>query len=110
MGSRTIAPIEQISPPRRKPIRLAAGIVGALDTAAWLFPASVTYYWSDSDPATKGLDEGAAGVTTILFAITAAPALLLAARGRAPRTALLLAIAFPTVFLALLVAVALALP
>jgi hypothetical protein len=48
-------------------------------------------------------------VTTILFAITGAPALLLAMRSRAPRAALLLALAFPTAFVALLVAVAYAL-
>jgi hypothetical protein len=69
----------------------------------------VRHFWPGGDPATTGLDAAVALVTTILFAITGAPALLLAMRSRAPRAALLLALAFPTAFVALLVAVAYAL-
>lgn len=69
-----------------------------------------TYFWSQHDPATKGLDEGAGQVVTVLFAITGLPALVLVWRGRAPRTALILALAFPGVFLTLLGLVAYLLP
>jgi hypothetical protein len=42
----------------------------------------------------------------VLFALTGAPALVLAWRGRALVTALILALAFPAVFLALLLVAA----
>jgi hypothetical protein len=80
---------------------MAAGIVGVVDAGAWLF-LFVTYHWSDGDPATRGFDEAAAWIATILFAVAGAPALVLAVRGRAPRPALLLALGFPAVFALLL--------
>jgi hypothetical protein len=107
LGSEAIAKIERRT--RRNSIRTAAGIIGAFDAVAWLLLAA-TYYWSDSEPATKDFDEAAAAVTTALFVVTGAPALVLAARARAPRAALILALGFPTVFLILLVAVAYTLP
>jgi hypothetical protein len=93
----------------RKPARIAAGIIGAFDGAAWLVLA-IIYFWPGSDPATKGLDRAAAWATTILFVVTGAPALVLAVRGRAPRLALTLALAFPIVSLALLIVAVYALP
>jgi hypothetical protein len=93
----------------RKSLRVAGAITGAFDTAAWLFLAG-QYFWSGSDPATKGFDEGAGVAATVLFALTGAPALVLAWHSRAPRTALLLGLAFPAVFLGLLGLVAALLP
>jgi hypothetical protein len=90
-------------------VRIAAGIIGAFDTVAWLFLLT-TYFWSDGDPATRGWDAAAAGISTGLFATTAAPALALAALDRALRTALVLALAFPTIFVLLLLFVAYTLP
>jgi len=73
-----------------------------LDTIAWIFIACATFL-SGSDPATKGLDVAAGVAVTGLFALTAVPAIALVARRRAPRTALMLALAFPAVFALLLV-------
>src|SRR5215831_21201296 len=64
-------------------------------------------FMSGSDPATKGLDE-AAGVTALLL-ITAAPALGLILFGRALKTALTLALAFPAALAALFIAANIAL-
>jgi hypothetical protein len=106
LGGETIATSEETAP--RRSTRVAAGIIGAFDAIAWLL-LLVRYFRSDSNPTTANLDATVAWVTTILFAFTGAPALLLAIGGRAPRVALLLSLAFPTVFVALLVAVAYAL-
>ena len=58
-------------------------------------------FLSASDPATKGLDSAFGWVATGLFAITGVPGLVLAGLGRAPRTALTLALAFPAGFILL---------
>jgi hypothetical protein len=65
--------------------------------------ASVT---STSDPATIGFDGAAGAMVALLFAVTGAPALVLSYFGKAPKTALTLAIAFPAVFALLFGAVA----
>jgi hypothetical protein len=57
--------------------------------------ASIT---STSDPATIGFDQAAGALVALLFMMTGAPALALNYLGKAPRTALLLAMAFPAVF------------
>ena len=88
-------------------LRLAAIVVGLLDAVAWIVLALLTFQ-SGSDPATKGLDVAAGAVVTVLFLVTGAPALVLAYIGRAPRTALVLALAFPAVFVLLFVAVVIA--
>ena len=75
-----------------------------LDTLVLACVAFATF-WSGSDPATKGLDTAAGVAVTALFALTGAPALVLASIRRAPRTALTLALAFPSL-LALLLAAA----
>jgi len=91
-----------MSPPRA---RLAALIIVALDAIGWAVVA-INTFWSTSDPATKGFDEAAGYVVTILFVLTGAPALVLAGFRRAPRLALGLALAFPAAFaLAFLAAV-----
>jgi hypothetical protein len=86
-------------------LRSAAAIIAALDAALWLYLA-YGFFLSGGEPATAGLDRAGGGVVTVLFCLTGVPALLLAWRGRAPRAALLLALAFPTVFLSLLALVA----
>jgi hypothetical protein len=84
--------------------RAAAIVVAALDCVAWLGVAAVTFA-SGSDQATKGLDNVAGWLVTLLFAATAVPALVLIYRQRAPRTALALALAFPATFVVLFAAV-----
>ena len=79
--------------------RAAALIVGALDAAAWALVAIATVL-SGSDAATKGLDNVAGLAVTALFAVTGLPALILAWRGRWPRVALWLSLAFPLAFVA----------
>jgi hypothetical protein len=88
-------------------IRTAAIVIGLLDAAVWVVLAFMTLL-SGSDPATKGLDIGAGAIVTALFLATSAPALVLAWVGRAPRTALVLALAFPVAFVLLFVAVVIA--
>jgi len=88
-------------------IRIATIVIGLLDAAAWIVLAFMTFL-SGSDPATKGLDIGAGLVVTVLFLVTGVPGLVLASIGRAPRTALTLALAFPAVFVLLFVAVVIA--
>jgi len=88
-------------------LRTATIIVCLVDAAAWVFVAFATFL-SGSDAATKGLDEGAGLIVTALFLVTGAPALALAFLGRAPKTALTLAFAFPAAFAALFVAAVIA--
>jgi hypothetical protein len=83
-------------------LRTATIIVCVLDAAVWASVAFVMFV-SGSDPATSGLDEAAGYIVTALFLITAAPALALIAYGRAPRTALTLALVFPVVFAGLFI-------
>ena len=80
-------------------MRLAAWIIALLDTAIFLFAASITFF-SGSDPATKGLDNAAGWAMLAFYALTAGAALVLLWRGRAPRTALALALAFPALIVA----------
>ena len=63
-----------------------------------------------SDPATAGLDTAAGAGVTVLLALTALPAFLLARAHRAPDLALGLALAFPGAFTLLLIGVAVSLP
>ncbi len=88
-------------------LRTATIIVCLVDAAAWALVAVATFM-SGSDAATKGLDEGAGLIVTALFLVTGAPALALVLLGRAPITALTLALAFPTAFAALFVAAVIA--
>jgi hypothetical protein len=87
-------------------MRLATLIIALLDTALLLFAISITFF-SGSDAATKGLDNAAGWGVLLLFAVTAAPALVLWWRNKAPRAALAFALALPVsivVCVALLVA------
>ncbi|MBI3704701.1 MAG: hypothetical protein HY244_12865 [Rhizobiales bacterium] len=86
--------------------RTAAFIVGGLDALGWLLVCVGTFF-SQSDPATKGLDTFAGLAVSIVFLLTGVPALVLAWRNRAPRLALVLSLGFPTGFV-LLFAVAVA--
>ena len=86
--------------------RTAAFIVGGLDALGWLLVCAGTLF-SQSDPATKALDNFAGFAVSVVFLLTGVPALVLAWRGRAPRLALALALGFPTGFV-LLFAVAVA--
>ena len=83
--------------------RTATIIVCLVDAAAWAFVAFATFT-SESDAATKGLDQGAGLIVTALFLVTGAPALALALLGRAPIAALTLALAFPVAFAAAFIA------
>ena len=85
--------------------RTATVALCALDAAAWALVAGATFM-SGSDPATIGLDRSAGIAVTALFAVTGAPAIVLAWRKRAPTAALILSLAFPvTLALAFVVAV-----
>jgi hypothetical protein len=83
-------------------VRIGTIIVSVLDAAVWAVLA-FSMFMSGSDPATKGLDEAAGVIVTALLLITAAPALALILFGRAPKTALTLALAFPAALAALFV-------
>ena len=84
-------------------IRTAAIVVSLLDAGGWAFVAVATFL-SGSDPATKGLDNAAGLVATVLLLVTAAPALVLALVRRAPRLSLTLALAFPVTFTLIFIA------
>jgi hypothetical protein len=88
-------------------VRLATIIVSLLDFVAWIFTASATFL-SGSDQATKGLDNVAGMAVTALVLVTGAPALVLALKGRASKTALTLALAFPATFAVLFIALVVA--
>jgi hypothetical protein len=90
-------------------LRLTTIIIALLDIAVILFAVSVTFL-SGSDAATKGLDNAAGWAALALFLLTAAPALVLVAKGRAPRTALAFALAFPVAIVAFFVVVVATLP
>jgi hypothetical protein len=77
--------------------------VSLLDAAASAIVA-VASYNSGSDPATIGFDYAAGVIVGVLFLLTGLPALVLAFRQRAPRTALILALAFPALFAVLFLA------
>jgi hypothetical protein len=80
----------------RTTLRTATITVCLFDAAAWILVALATFM-SGSDPATRGLDQAAGVVVTALFLVTAAPAFALILLGRAPVTALVLALAFPAI-------------
>jgi len=88
-------------------LRNATLIVCIVDAVVWIFVAFATFM-SGSDAATKGLDEGAGLIVTALFLVTGAPSLALVLLGRAPKTALTLALAFPAAFVVLFVAAVIA--
>jgi hypothetical protein len=81
--------------------------IGLVDGVVWAFVAFAAFS-SGSDAATKGLDQGAGLVVTVLFLFTGAPALALAWFGRAPIAALMLALAFPIAFVVAFVAAVIA--
>lgn len=75
-------------------------ILCAVDALAWAAMAFAAFF-SGSDPATRELDGLVGLAVTILFALTAVPAALLAWRRKAPDFALVLALGFPAAFLLL---------
>ena len=90
-------------------LRLATIIIALLDTAIFLFAISITFF-SGFDPATKGLDNAAGWGMLAFYALTGGAALVLLWRGRAPRAALALALAFPALIVAAVVAIVATLP
>ncbi len=89
--------------------RLTALIIAVLDLVGWGL-AGFNLLVADADPATRGLDQLGGYAITLLFVLTALPALVLAGLNRWPRAALGLSLAFPATFVVLLVAVAVTLP
>jgi len=87
--------------------RTATIIVCTVDAAIWAFVAFASLT-SQSDAATKGLDQGAGWIVTALFLFTGAPALALTLLRRAPIVALTLALAFPAAFAAAFIAAVIA--
>ena len=88
--------------------RTATIIVCVVDAVVWAFVVFASFT-SQSDAATKGLDQGAGLIVTALFLLTGAPALALTLLGWAPITALTLALAFSAAFAAVFIAVVIAL-
>jgi hypothetical protein len=80
-------------------MRISTLIIAGVGAAISIFLIVWLSFFSGSDAATKGLDLIAAWMIGILSTITVLPALLLVGFGRAPRTALALALGFPAVFL-----------
>lgn len=77
--------------------RPAAIVVGALDCVASAVIV-LALLESGSDQATRGFDVAGVWVVLLLLLVTGIPALLLAWMKRAPRIALILALAFPVAF------------
>jgi hypothetical protein len=90
-------------------LRLATVIIASLDTLVFVGILFATL-GSGSDAATKGLDNAAGVAIGALFLLTAAAALFLAARGRAPRIALALALVFPAAIVGFVAVVVATLP
>jgi hypothetical protein len=88
-------------------MREATILIAAMGTAAWLVVLGLSLF-AGSDPATADLDAMLGIAVTILYALTAGPALGLALYWRALRWAFALAVAFPALlglaFIAMLVA------
>ena len=88
-------------------MREATILIAAMGTAAWLVVLGLSLF-AGSDPATADLDAMLGIGVTILYALTAGPALGLALYRRALRWAFALAVAFPAflglAFIAMLVA------
>jgi hypothetical protein len=81
----------------------------SIDLAIWAIIVGGLIF-SNADQATKGLDTAAAGLVTILLAVTTLPAILLTRLRRAPRLALALALTFPAVLAVVVAVVAASLP
>lgn len=80
--------------------RLFALIIGVLDVVSWI--CLVLYAaFTPAAPAAQHLPIALGWIIALLYAATGLPGLALAACDRAPRTALLLAIAFPVSFMLL---------
>jgi len=77
-------------------MRAAAIVIGLLDALACGLVAIATLA-PISEHATAGFDSAAATVVVLLFVVTGLPALVFAMPGRAPKTALTLALTFPAV-------------
>ena len=75
-------------------MREASFLIAAMGTAAWLVVLGLTLF-SGSDPATADLDVMLGVAVSIVYALTAAPALILLFYRKAQRAAFALAIAFP---------------
>ena len=84
-------------------VRTGTILACAFDAVVCAVGAWVTF-GSGSDPATKGLDQTAAIVVTVLFLLTGAPAIALTLLRRAPVAALVLALVFPGALLAAFIA------
>jgi hypothetical protein len=87
-------------------MRIVTIILSLLDAIGWVFIARNTLF-SESDPATMGLDKAAGWIVTILLLLTAVPAFVLALKNLRPKTALALALVFPVGIGALVTAAAL---
>ncbi len=81
--------------------------IGGLDCAGAIVIAAALLF-SGADPATRSLDVVAGWSVVLLLLVTAVPALALAWTGRAPKTALGFALAFPVCFILLSVVVIIA--
>ena len=75
-------------------MREASFLIAGMGTAAWLVVLGLTLF-SGSDPATADLDAMLGIAVSIVYALTAAPALVLLLYRKTPRAAFALAIAFP---------------
>lgn len=84
--------------------RRAVTVGVALLDAAGCVAVALASYNSGSDPATIGFDQAAGVIVFALFLLTGLPALVLSYLRRAPRTALILALAFPALFAVLFLA------
>jgi hypothetical protein len=84
----------------RRAITIAVALLDAAASAV----VAVASYTSGSDPATVGFDYAAGVIVGVLFLLTGLPALILSYCKRAPRTALILALAFPAAFAVLFLA------
>ena len=90
-------------------MHIATLVIALLDAIVWTTVAGGVLL-SQPEPATCGLDLAAVTIVSILFALTGAPALILVWRKRAARAAFALSLAFPGIFVVMIVAVALTLP
>jgi hypothetical protein len=88
-------------------VRTLTLVIAALDCLAAIGVAAALFF-SGSDPATKGLDVAAGWLITLLLLFTGVPALILALRKRAPRTALALSLCFPVGFIMFYIAAVIA--
>ena len=73
-------------------MRIATIVLSILDAALWIVCAYLLFL--SEDAVALGLDVGG-WIATGLFVVTAVPAFLLALKSLWPKTALLLALAFP---------------